>query len=115
MDQDSSDIARTYPGTFRLMPQNVPRRTALECELRERLADKDAVIADLRRRLDAEAEERRQLLAMLKEIQRLLENHMQATARAEPSQDRDAEVERRTPWWRRWWRLTREDAGQSPA
>lgn len=33
--------------------------------LRERLADKDAVIDDLRRRLDAEAEERRQLTLLL--------------------------------------------------
>ena len=34
-------------------------------ELRARLADKDAVIDDLRRRLDAEAEERRRLTAIL--------------------------------------------------
>ena len=33
--------------------------------LRERLADKDSVIDDLRRRLDAEAEERRKLTAIL--------------------------------------------------
>ena len=33
--------------------------------LRERLADKDDVIEDLRRRLDAEAEERRKLTAVL--------------------------------------------------
>jgi hypothetical protein len=33
--------------------------------LRERLADKDAVIEDLRRRLDAEAEERRRRTALL--------------------------------------------------
>lgn len=33
--------------------------------LRERMADKDGVIADLRRRLDAEAEERRKLTALL--------------------------------------------------
>jgi hypothetical protein len=112
---DASDIARAYPGTFRSMPRTVLRQTALERELRERLADKDAVIADLRRRLDAEAEERRQLLVMLSEIQRLLKDHMQAAASAQLSQDHDAEVERRTPWWRRWWRSMREDAGQSPA
>ena len=34
-------------------------------ELRARLLDKDAVIDDLRRRLDAEAEERRRLTAIL--------------------------------------------------
>jgi hypothetical protein len=36
--------------------------------LRERLADKDDVIEDLRRRLDAEAEERRKLTLMLTEL-----------------------------------------------
>jgi hypothetical protein len=120
---DASEIARAYPDTFRSVPRNVPRRTveqlvetALERELRERLADKDAVIADLRRRLDAEAEERRQLLAILRAIQRLLEDHTQAAASAEPSPDPPAEAayhaegERRAPWWRRWWRWTPEEA-----
>ena len=37
-------------------------------ELRARLADKDAVIDDLRRRLDAEAEERRRLTAVLADL-----------------------------------------------
>jgi hypothetical protein len=107
---DASDIARAYPATFRSMPRNVPRQSALERELRERLADKDAVIADLRRRLDGEAEERRQVLTMLSEIQRLLKDHMQGAASAEPSPGStpeptyDAEIERQTPWWRRWWR-----------
>jgi hypothetical protein len=114
---DVSEIARAYPDTFRLVPRNVPRHTveqlvetALERELRERLADKDAVIADLRRRLDTEAEERCQFLTILRSIQRLLEDHMQAAASAEPSPDPPAEApdhaegERRAPWWRRWWR-----------
>lgn len=95
---DASELARTYPDTFRSVPRNVPRHTveqlvetALERELRERLADKDAVIADLRRRLDAEAEERRQFLAILRAIERLLEDHTQAAASAEPSPDPPAE------------------------
>lgn len=55
------------------------------CDLRKRLADKDAVIDDLRRRLDAaearldaEAEERRKLTAVLTD-----------------------QRGRRAPWWRR--------------
>jgi hypothetical protein len=51
-------------------------------ELRARLADKDAVIDDLRRRLDAEAEERRRLTAILAD------------------QRTDSPVRRRW-WWRR--------------
>jgi hypothetical protein len=84
--------------------------TALERELRERLADKDAVITDLRRRLDVEAEERRQLLGILTAIQRLLEDKTDAgTASSEPLPEAQAEAvyhagERRAPWWRRWWR-----------
>lgn len=114
---DVNAIARAYPDTFRSVPRNVRHtveqlvETALERELRERLADKDAVIADLRRRLDAEAEERRQVLAILGAIERLLENNTQAAAGgAEPSPDPPAEAayhaegERRAPWWRRWWR-----------
>ena len=42
----------------------------------QRIADKDDVIEDLRRRLDAEAEERRRLTLMLTD---------------------------QRPWWRRWW------------
>ena len=49
--------------------------------LRERLADKDDVIDDLRRRLDAEAEERRKLTLMLT--------------------DRRPQIR----WWRRWRRV----------
>jgi hypothetical protein len=37
-------------------------------ELRARLADKDAVIEDLRRRLDAESEERRRLTLVLADM-----------------------------------------------
>ena len=97
---DVSEIARAYPDKFRSVPQNVPRHTmqqlvetAVKRELRERLADADALIADLRRRLDAEAEERRQLLVILTKMQGLLEDRTQAAAISEPS-----------PWWRRWWR-----------
>jgi hypothetical protein len=110
---DVSEIARAYPDTFRAVPRGARHTaqelvdTALERELRERLADKDAVIADLRRRLDAESEERRQLLAVLTAIQRLLEDNTRAAAGVEQSPDppaRHADGERRAPWWRRWWR-----------
>ena len=47
--------------------------------LREQLADRDATIRDLRTRLDSEAEERRQLLALLTGPARVV-------------------------WWRRWFR-----------
>jgi hypothetical protein len=67
------------------MTRNDHDETAETRELRARLeaaetriADKDAVIADLRRRLDAEAEERRKLTAMLTD-----------------------QGGRRLPWWRR--------------
>jgi hypothetical protein len=114
---DASEIARAYPDTFRSVPWNPPGdtveqlvETVLERELRVRLADKDAVIADLRRRRDAEAEERRQLLAVLRGSLRLLEHHAQAAVSAEPRPDPPADAadhsagERRAPWWRRWWR-----------
>jgi hypothetical protein len=51
------------------------------------------LIADLRRRLNAEAEERRQLLVILAKMQGLLEDRTQAAAISEPSL-----------WWPRWWR-----------
>jgi hypothetical protein len=82
----------------------------LERELRERLADKDALIADLRRRRDAQAEERRQLLEVLRIGLRLLEHRGQAAVSAEPPPDPPADAadhsagERRAPWRRRWWR-----------
>ncbi len=115
---DTSEVARAYPDTFRQVPRKVPRHTmiqlvetALERELRERLTDKDVVIADLRRRLDAEAEERRQLLTILGAMQRLLEDHTQAAASVEPPPDPPKEAachaeggRRRAPWWRRFWR-----------
>jgi hypothetical protein len=113
---EASEIARAYPDTFRSVPWNPPGHTVeqlvetvLERELRERLADKDALIADLRRRRDAQAEERRQLLEVLRISLRLLEHRGQAAASAEPP-DPPADAadnspgERRAPWWRRWWR-----------
>jgi hypothetical protein len=67
--------------------------TAVKRELRERLADKDALMADLRCRLDAEVEERRQVLVILTKMQVLLEDRTHTAANSEPSL-----------WWRRWWR-----------
>lgn len=58
--------------------------------LRERLADKDSVIDDLRRRLDAEAEERR-LTALL-------------THRSSSSVPAVQPAAVRVSWWRRWFR-----------
>jgi hypothetical protein len=58
--------------------------------LRERLADKDSVIDDLRRRLDAEAEERRRLTALLTHRSTSSVPVVQPVARE--------------PWWRRWFR-----------
>jgi hypothetical protein len=114
---DAMEIARAYPDKFRSMRPNVPRHTvvqlvetAVERELRARLADKDALIADLRRRLEDEAEERRQLLAILSKIQQLLEDRTHAAVGTEQSPDppgeaaHHAEGELRAPWWRRWWR-----------
>jgi hypothetical protein len=62
--------------------QGVPQSsfTALQARLEERdrmIAAHEATIADLRTRLDSEAEERRRLMALLTD---------------------------RRPWWRRWWR-----------
>lgn len=57
-----------------------PSVESLQAELRQfqqRLADKDDVIADLRTRLDAEAEERRKLTMMLTDAQRA-PDHQQA-------------------------------------
>lgn len=66
---------------------------ALQAEiegLRERIADKDETIADLRKRLDTEGEERRRLTAMLTD------------QRADP-----APVEAVEPSPRRWWHFGR--------
>jgi hypothetical protein len=63
------------PGSTALMSRETDAVTATLRELRERLADKDAVIDDLRRRLDQADEERRRLTLMLTDER---------------------------PWWRRW-------------
>ena len=63
-------------GSTALLSRETAIVTATLRELRDRLADKDAVIEDLRRRLDQSEEERRQLTTMAITDQR--------------------------PWWRRW-------------
>jgi hypothetical protein len=63
------------PGSTALMSRETDAVTATLRELRERLADKDAVIDDLRRRLDQADDERRRLTLMLTDER---------------------------PWWRRW-------------
>jgi excisionase family DNA binding protein len=70
---DPAELHRVFPrpsaGTPEMARSDIASDTGglrVEVEmLRERLADKDAVIEDLRRRLDAEAEERRRLTALL--------------------------------------------------
>lgn len=70
---DPAELHRAFPGhsdgavvLARSVTANDTGELRVEVEmLRERLADKDAVIDDLRRRLDAEAEERRRLTALL--------------------------------------------------
>jgi hypothetical protein len=65
---DPAELHRVYPVIADAVADAVRRDGDAEVEIRElraRLADKDDVIADLRRRLDAEAEERRRLTALL--------------------------------------------------
>jgi hypothetical protein len=70
---DPAELHRVFPrssaGTSEMARSDTAVGTgALQVEvdlLRERLVDKEAVIDDLRRRLDAEAEERRRLTALL--------------------------------------------------
>jgi hypothetical protein len=88
---DPSELARVFPLTGDItgtMKQSVPHNGAGtypamssgEIEgLRLLLAEREETIRDLRARLDAEAEERRRLIAILTD-------------------------DRRRPWWRRWFR-----------
>jgi hypothetical protein len=70
---DPAELARVFPRNSAATPEMARHDTGndtgglrVEVEmLRERLADKDATIDDLRRRLDAEAEERRRLTMLL--------------------------------------------------
>jgi hypothetical protein len=90
---DPAELHRVYPPVFQpngssngrstdSQPPETGAGTGFERReielLRERLVDKDSVIADLRRRLDFEGEERRRMFAIL--------------------------TTERTPWWRRWFR-----------
>lgn len=78
---DPSEVHRVWPklqptsndaGTVKQSETHSSAR-ALQTEidmLRERLADKDATIEDLRTRLDQEGEERRQLTAVLTDLRK---------------------------------------------
>jgi hypothetical protein len=95
---DPSELARVYPspgdvggamkqheplngvGTYPAAFGEVEGLRALLAECDARIADKDAIIEDLHKRLDSEAEERRRLAALLTD-QRPVEHH---------------------PWSRRW-------------
>jgi excisionase family DNA binding protein len=88
---DPSELARVFPltgdmtGTMKqVVPHNgagtYPETSPGEVEgLRLLLAEREGTIRDLRTRLDAEAEERRRLIAILTD-------------------------DRRRSWWRRWFR-----------
>jgi len=72
---DPAELLRVFPETSKSgngdqkeTPEKHYGNSALEVEveqLRQRLADKDDVIADLRQRLDTEADDRRKLTALL--------------------------------------------------
>ena len=85
---DPSELHRVFPPVTRkgdatptMLGHETPNESgALEVELkmlRERLADKDDQIADLRKRLDQEGEERRRLTAMITD-QRAFPAHTEA-------------------------------------
>jgi hypothetical protein len=85
---EPAELSRIYPLTGKpngTMKQSVPGEPA-GASLAELLVERDRLVAeqaetirDLRHRLDREAEERRQLIAILTD-------------------------QRRRPWWRRWFR-----------
>lgn len=86
----------TQPGMTHHATQDLPSGTGVltrEVELlRERLADKDSVIDDLRRRLDTEAEERRRLTALLTD--------QRATRTADQEPAAPAQAAERPKGWR---------------
>ena len=95
---EPAELHRVYPAIVGATQDATPNATTrngdatsdVMAELRARLADKDAVIDDLRRRLDAEAEERRRLTAIL------------ADQRAKPEPVAEPPTPARRQWWR--WR-----------
>jgi hypothetical protein len=62
---EPAELHRVYPAVADAPANAGAGNGDAMTELRARLADKDAVIDDLRRRLDAEAEERRRLTAII--------------------------------------------------
>jgi septal ring factor EnvC (AmiA/AmiB activator) len=103
---DPAELHRVYPVTATAAADAVRRDADAEVEIRElraRLADKDDIIADLRRRLDAKAQDRRQAQAHLAETQAkltaLLTDQRQRPPPAAPAAP---PVPRRSWWpWRR--------------
>lgn len=105
---DPAELHRVYPpvsengskngsGERQETPKNNNGNSILQREvelLRERLADKDGVIDDLRRRLDTEGEERRKLTALL------TDQRKQADKQAQ-------EATERVSWWSRLFRPAR--------
>jgi excisionase family DNA binding protein len=89
---DPAELHRIYPPISDATtdaPKDALRNGTLSREidlLREMMADKDAVIDDLRRRLDVEGEERRRLTALLTD------------QRTQPAAEPPAA---RRSWWRR--------------
>lgn len=112
---EPAELHRVYPPSdaHASAPQgNAHLRTGEIHELRGRLAERDSLIAahertieDLRRRLDAESEERRRLTAVLAD-QRASPTH--AGLAAAPDSSSPA---RRRRWWRPWRRSGRGSPG----
>jgi hypothetical protein len=109
---DPVELFRVYPPVTRSTQQpagdsfhqNTPEYTetiaSLQREvamLRERLADKDDVIADLRHRLDVEAEERRRLTHLLTD-QHELGIHSQEPSSEQPSEPSNTHPKRKSFW-----------------
>jgi len=95
---DPAELHRVYPPVqAEQAAQQLPVNTDVTAEIRElrakleaateRIADKDAVIDDLRQRLDTEGEERRKVQAQLTAL---------LTDQRQP-----AEQPQRRSWWRR--------------
>jgi hypothetical protein len=110
-DIDPAELHRLYPqkqpdtvtdngnigshGNTGLVIENIEIKAKLDAA-EQRIRDKDAVIDDLRTRLDAEAEERRKLTAILTD--------QRAQAIITPTPEPAAQT---APTKRRWWRVGR--------
>jgi uncharacterized coiled-coil protein SlyX len=95
-NQESHD-SQGAQGGFELRMQLEAERVRT-ASLQERIADKEAVIQDLRARLDAEAEERRRTQAQLTAL--LTDQRTQPASAPAPAPAESATPEQRRRWWR---------------